>query len=74
MSEINLVGGVDRKDMDDEEMYILTPWGCLSEVLEEYGIDTERITAKIGEHMVDDFMKLMIKSNYVKKKEEEVME
>lgn len=50
-----------------EEKYILTPWGCLSAVLTDYNVDTSHITGRMGEHMVEDFMELMVKAGHVGK-------
>ena len=52
---------------DDDERYVLTPWGCLACVLEDYNIDTNHITGKMGEHIVEDFMELMENAGYVTK-------
>ena len=52
---------------EDDEHYVLTPWGCLVCVLEDYNIDTNHITGRMGEHIVDDFMKLMESAGYVAK-------
>lgn len=51
----------------DEEIFRLSPWGCLSAVLEDYGVDLSHITPKMGEHMVDDFMELMVRTGHVEK-------
>lgn len=56
---------------EKEEQYVLTEWGCLSSTLEEYGIDVSHITARVGAHMVEDFMDSLCKAGYVKKKENE---
>lgn len=53
----------------EEEPSKLTPWGCLYATLIDYGIDVSGITGKIGEHMVNDFMKCMERCGYVKKEE-----
>lgn len=53
-----------------EERYQLTKWGCLYAVLCDYGIDVNRISGKVGEHIVDDFMELMQKNGYVVRHEE----
>lgn len=49
----------------DDDMFHLTPWGCLSAILEDYGIGTSDIMPKVGEHMVNDFMELMVKQGHV---------
>ena len=54
---------------DENAEYTFTPWGCLSFILEEYGVDITGITGKIGVHLVEDFMELMEKCGHVKKGE-----
>lgn len=56
---------------ENEEQYVLTEWGCLSSTLEEYGIDVSHITARVGAHIVEDFMDSLCKAGYVEKKENE---
>lgn len=58
---------VDVEDGDDECVYALTPWGCMMSILNEYNIQHDHITPRIGEHMVEDFMNLMEKQGIVKK-------
>lgn len=55
----------------NEEVYVLTEWGCLSSILEEYGIDVSHITGRVGAHIVEDFMDAMCNAGYVAKKEVE---
>lgn len=55
----------DDKNYDTEERYRLTPWGCLSLTLMDYNVDIDHITPKMGEHMVEDFMKLMETAGHV---------
>lgn len=55
---------------DDDMQFVLTPWGCLASVLEDYGIDISRVKSKIGGHIVDDFMELMERAGYVVHHEE----
>lgn len=52
---------------EDEERYVLTPWGCLYCVLNDYNIDTNHITGKMGEHIVNDFMEVMETAGYLVK-------
>ena len=61
----------EMSEESKEEIYFITPWGCLSSVLDDYNIDTSHITPKMGEHMVEDFMDAMVKSGHVVKKEED---
>ena len=56
---------------EDEEVYVLTPWGRLAAVLEDYGIDCSNITARMGKHLVEDFMESMVNGGYVATKEHE---
>lgn len=57
--------------MDNEEKYVLSEWGCLASVLDEYGIDVSHITGRVGAHIVEDFMDAMCNAGYVSKKEVE---
>ncbi len=52
---------------DNDEMYVLTEWGCLGSVLADYGIDIARISCKVGEHIIEDFMELLERCGYVEK-------
>lgn len=54
-----------------DEVYGLTPWGCMYAVLEDYGFDPERLTPKMGEHMVEDFMQAMVNAGLVRRKGKE---
>jgi hypothetical protein len=56
----------DNDEIYDEDVkFVLTEWGCLSSVLTDYGVDISRVTGKIGEHIVEDFMELMVKCGYI---------
>lgn len=50
---------------DDDVKFVLSEWGCLSSVLTDYGVDVSHVTGKIGEHIVEDFMELMVKCGYI---------
>ena len=50
-----------------EENYRLTPWWCLMATLRDYNVDTTHVTPKMGEHIVNDFMELMVKQGYITK-------
>ena len=54
---------------DEEEKYVLTPWGCLYSVLMDHGVDVERIPGRVGVHIVEDFMDAMMRAGYVGKAE-----
>ena len=58
------------KKTEEEKRYHLTPWGCLSVTLDEYGVDHSHITPKMGVHMVEDFMDAMVKAGHVGKAED----
>lgn len=70
MSEDDIINWTISEDDitdDDDVKYVLSPWGCLSVVLEDYGINISRISGKVGSHIVEDFMELMEKSGYILK-------
>ena len=58
-------------DEEDDEKYMLTPWGCLCGVLIDYGVNVSYISGRVGGHIVDDFMDLMVKCGYIGKVEED---
>ena len=57
--------------MHGDEYYTLTMWGCLSAVLKEYGFDTNHISDRVGEHIVEDYMDQLEQCGYLKKKEQD---
>lgn len=68
MSEDDIINWTISEDDiadDDDVKYVLSPWGCLSVVLKDYGIDTSRISGKVGSHIVEDFLELMEKAGYI---------
>lgn len=73
----SLMGTIDcpyfegEKEEDEEEKYVLTPWGCLYGTLIDYGIDVSRIKGRVGEHIVEDFMEAMEKAGYISKEKNE---
>ena len=50
---------------------MLTPWGCLYSVLNDYGVDVERIPSRVGEHIVEDFMDALVMAGHLVKMEGE---
>lgn len=52
--------------MNEEEKYVLTPWGCMMAVLMDYGINISHITPKMGEHMVTDFLEYMVAAGHIR--------
>lgn len=59
------------EDDDNEEKYVLTEWGCLYATLTDYGINVDHIPGRVGAHIVEDFMDLMVRAGYIKKAEGE---
>lgn len=55
----------DSNKTEGKERYVLSEWACLFLTLKDYGIDTDHISGKVGQHIVDDFMELMAKFGYV---------
>ena len=58
-------------EFNDDDTFILTEWGCLACVLGDYGIFTGNITGKVGQHIVEDFMDMMVSMGYVTKNEKD---
>ena len=54
----------------EDEKFVLTPWGCLSSVLTDYGVDWSHLTPTMGKHMVEDFMDAMVTAGHVRKAED----
>lgn len=61
---------VNLPDEEEDENYMLTPWGCLYGVLIDYGVNVSHISGRVSEHIVDDFMDAMVKCGYVGKVED----
>lgn len=55
----------------ENETYGLTPWGCLYVTLKDYGVDLDHISGKVGAHIVEDFMELMIEQGIIHAKKVE---
>lgn len=55
----------DAIDINETAKYRLTPWGCLSVIFDDYGIDYSGVTPAIGKHLVEDFLTLMERSGYL---------
>lgn len=54
-----------EEESESEEKYVVTPWGCLYATLLDYGINVSHIKGRVGEHIVEDFMKAMEKAGYI---------
>ena len=52
---------------NEDENYVLSPWGCLYAVLLDYNIDLSYVKGKVGEHIVEDFMDAMVNCGYISK-------
>ena len=48
---------------------MLSIFGCILAIADDYGINMSHITPKIGEHMADDLMDLLCKQGYLTKAE-----
>ena len=49
----------------EDEVYILSEWGCLYAVLSDYGIDVSDIPGRVGVHIVEDFMSELERVGYL---------
>lgn len=70
-----IMDGLNANEIDffpDDTEFRLTQWGCLASVLDDYGIKTDHIKPRVGEHIVQDFLEVMFKNGYINKTEEEV--
>lgn len=52
---------------DENELLVLTMWGCLQCVLMDYNVDISHITPKMGVHMADDYMELLEKHGHIRR-------
>lgn len=50
---------------DEEEVYVLTPYGVLLAVMDDYNINIDHLTPKMAEHLFEDFMEVLMKQGYV---------
>lgn len=57
----------DVPEEDEDERYVLTPWGCMTAAAADYNIDLSHMTAKMGQHFVEDFMEYMETAGYLVK-------
>lgn len=69
MSALNVEYYEDVEDevFNDDDIFVLSPWGCLAATLKDYGLDISHITPKMGVHMVEDFMESMVTAGYIEK-------
>lgn len=58
------------KQMNEQEgVYRLSMWVCLDETLKNYGVHLD-LTPTIWEHLVNDFMAMLVKQGYAERKED----
>ena len=55
------------QENNEDEIYALTPWGCLYAVMLDYNIDLSYVKSRVGEHIVEDFMDAMVNCGYISK-------
>ena len=55
---------------DDNERYVLTPWGCLHCVFDDFGLRLPDISGKIAEALMNDFFEIMEHAGIVEKMEQ----
>lgn len=55
------------KEEQNEGCYCLTASECMRRTLMDYGIDVSGVTQKVLEHLVNDFMELMVKQGHAKR-------
>ena len=56
---------ITQDNTNEEDRYMLTPWGCMYAIFLDYNINLSSISGTMGEHIVEDFMELMVKCGYI---------
>lgn len=54
---------------DDDERFVLTPWGCLLCAFRDFGLKLPDISGKMAEALMDDFFEIMERHGIVEKKD-----
>lgn len=54
---------------DDNEKFVLSPWGCLYCAFEDFGLKLPDISGKMSEALMDDFFEIMEHAGIVEKRE-----
>ena len=54
---------------DDDEKFVLAPWGCLNYVFKDFGLELPNISRKMAEALMDDFFEIMEMAGIIEKKE-----
>lgn len=57
------------EEFKEDDVFELTPWALLREVLISYKVDVDDISGRVGKHIVEDFMDLMMEQGYARKVE-----
>ena len=53
---------------DDNEKFVLSPWGCLYCAFEDFGLKLPDISGKMAEALMDDFFEIMEHAGIVEKR------
>lgn len=59
------------EDVEDEEVYCLTPYGVMLNVFEDYGIHAKHLTARVAEHLFEDLMESLVKQGYIGRRKDD---
>lgn len=54
---------------DDNERYVLTPWGCLHCAFDDFGLRLPEIPGKMSDAIMEDFFETMERADIIEKKE-----
>lgn len=61
---------MNTENLEAEEIYILTPCGCLILICHKYGISLDHLTQAEVKNFYEDFIGLLQKIGYLSKEEE----
>lgn len=53
---------------DDNEKFVLSPWGCLYCAFEDFGLKLPDISGKMAESLMKDFFEIMEHAGIVEKR------
>ena len=65
MNEINIIGKTE--DFPDDAKFVITPESLLYLTISDYGIDPGEWVPKIWQHIYEDFMEGLEKTNVVER-------
>lgn len=54
---------------DDDERYLLTPWGCLCCAFADFNLKPPEFSGKMADALMDDFFEIMETAGTVEKRE-----